>query len=164
MAHDPQGFLRHARTDTPKRPAAERVRDWQPIYLRAKPEEHYKRVVAQGDTRPMNNRPTAMAELRGLLATRAPLYGEADATIDTSSRAVSDSFDALLKRQRTRELALGRSRLSALQLGKALPCELARGRAIRCLRGRLRGGRARGARYQHEQPRVGNAPDLIRNQ
>ncbi|MBV9592828.1 MAG: glutamate synthase subunit beta [Actinobacteria bacterium] len=35
MAHDPQGFLKHARADTPKRPAAERVRDWQPIYLRA---------------------------------------------------------------------------------------------------------------------------------
>ncbi len=35
MAHDPQGFLRHARQDTPKRPVAERLRDWQPIYLRA---------------------------------------------------------------------------------------------------------------------------------
>ncbi|SDJ19094.1 glutamate synthase (NADPH/NADH) small chain [Frankineae bacterium MT45] len=35
MAHDPQGFLRHDRADTPKRPAGERVRDWQPIYLRA---------------------------------------------------------------------------------------------------------------------------------
>ncbi len=36
MAYDPQGFLKHPRVDTPKRPAAERVRDWQPIYLRAK--------------------------------------------------------------------------------------------------------------------------------
>ncbi|MEP6852593.1 MAG: glutamate synthase subunit beta [bacterium] len=35
MAHDPQGFLRHARQDTPKRPVSERLRDWQPIYLRA---------------------------------------------------------------------------------------------------------------------------------
>ena len=35
VAHDPQGFLKHPRVDTPKRPAAERVRDWQPIYLRA---------------------------------------------------------------------------------------------------------------------------------
>jgi glutamate synthase (NADPH) small chain len=34
VAHDPQGFLKHARVDTPKRPSAERVRDWQPIYLR----------------------------------------------------------------------------------------------------------------------------------
>jgi glutamate synthase (NADPH/NADH) small chain len=34
VVHDPQGFLKHPRADTPKRPAAERVRDWQPIYLR----------------------------------------------------------------------------------------------------------------------------------
>ncbi len=34
MVHDPQGFLKFARIDTPKRPASERVRDWQPIYLR----------------------------------------------------------------------------------------------------------------------------------
>ncbi|MDT4914656.1 MAG: glutamate synthase small chain [Pseudonocardiales bacterium] len=38
MAYDPQGFLKHPRVDTPKRPAAERVRDWQPIYLRPKSE------------------------------------------------------------------------------------------------------------------------------
>jgi glutamate synthase (NADPH/NADH) small chain len=35
LAHDPQGFLKHPRVDTPKRPASERVKDWQPIYLRA---------------------------------------------------------------------------------------------------------------------------------
>jgi glutamate synthase (NADPH/NADH) small chain len=38
VAHDPQGFLKHARKDTSKRPPAERVRDWQPIYLRSAPE------------------------------------------------------------------------------------------------------------------------------
>jgi glutamate synthase (NADPH/NADH) small chain len=38
VAYDPQGFLKHPRVDTPKRPAAERVRDWQPIYLRPRSE------------------------------------------------------------------------------------------------------------------------------
>ena len=38
MAHDPQGFLKYGREDLPKRPAEERVRDWQPIYLRARDE------------------------------------------------------------------------------------------------------------------------------
>jgi glutamate synthase (NADPH/NADH) small chain len=38
VAYDPQGFLKHTRLDTPKRPAAERVRDWQPIYLRPESE------------------------------------------------------------------------------------------------------------------------------
>jgi glutamate synthase (NADPH/NADH) small chain len=38
VVHDPQGFLKHPRVDLPKRPAAERVRDWQPIYLRPRAE------------------------------------------------------------------------------------------------------------------------------
>ena len=38
MVYDPRGFLKHDRVDTPKRPPAERVRDWQPIYLRARDE------------------------------------------------------------------------------------------------------------------------------
>jgi glutamate synthase (NADPH) small chain len=38
VAYDPRGFLKHDRVDTPKRPPAERVRDWQPIYLRARDE------------------------------------------------------------------------------------------------------------------------------
>jgi glutamate synthase (NADPH/NADH) small chain len=38
VAHDPQGFLKHPRVGLPKRPAAERVRDWQPIYLRPRDE------------------------------------------------------------------------------------------------------------------------------
>jgi glutamate synthase (NADPH) small chain len=49
VAHDPSGFLKHPRQDTPKRPAAERVRDWQPIYLRARSE-----VVAQQAARCMD--------------------------------------------------------------------------------------------------------------
>jgi glutamate synthase (NADPH/NADH) small chain len=38
VAYDPQGFLKHPRVDLPKRPPAERVRDWQPIYLRPRDE------------------------------------------------------------------------------------------------------------------------------
>jgi len=38
VAYDPQGFLKHSRVDTPKRSTSERVRDWQPIYLRQRPE------------------------------------------------------------------------------------------------------------------------------
>jgi glutamate synthase (NADPH/NADH) small chain len=49
VAHDPHGFLKHPRVDTPKRPPAERVRDWQPIYLRAPAE-----VVAQQADRCMD--------------------------------------------------------------------------------------------------------------
>ena len=66
------------------------------VWLKAKPEEHYRRVVAQGDTRPMKNRPSAMAELRALLASRAPLYKEADETIDTSALGLEGSVKRLV--------------------------------------------------------------------
>ena len=54
------------------------------VWLRARPEDHWNRVVRQGDRRPMADHPQAMADLRALLAAREPLYALADHTIDTS--------------------------------------------------------------------------------
>jgi XRE family transcriptional regulator, aerobic/anaerobic benzoate catabolism transcriptional regulator len=54
------------------------------VWLRAEPEDHWNRVVQQGDRRPMADHPQAMAELRRLIAARRPLYAEAAHTIDTS--------------------------------------------------------------------------------
>jgi len=59
------------------------------VWLRARPEEHWNRVVAQGDQRPMAENPHAFAELRALLAAREKLYARADRTIDTSGRRVA---------------------------------------------------------------------------
>jgi len=61
------------------------------VWLRATPEDHWKRVLGQGDTRPMANRTSAMAELRSILTLRAPLYAEAAETIDTSSVRVAEA-------------------------------------------------------------------------
>jgi XRE family transcriptional regulator, aerobic/anaerobic benzoate catabolism transcriptional regulator len=58
------------------------------VWLRATPEDHWNRVVRQGDRRPMADHPQAMADLRALLAAREPLYAAADRTIDTSGRTV----------------------------------------------------------------------------
>lgn len=55
------------------------------VWLKATPEDHWKRVLGQGDTRPMANRKSAMAELRSILSIRSPLYAEAAQTIDTSN-------------------------------------------------------------------------------
>jgi XRE family aerobic/anaerobic benzoate catabolism transcriptional regulator len=55
------------------------------VWLRATPEDHWNRVVRQGDRRPMADHPQAMADLRSLLAGREPLYALADHTVDTSS-------------------------------------------------------------------------------
>jgi XRE family aerobic/anaerobic benzoate catabolism transcriptional regulator len=54
------------------------------IWLRASAEDHYARVVEQGDTRPMANRKNAMRELRGLLRARRALYERADHAVDTT--------------------------------------------------------------------------------
>ncbi len=54
------------------------------VWLKADPEDHWHRVVDQGDPRPMADNPHAMAELRALLAERAPLYARARYTVDTS--------------------------------------------------------------------------------
>ena len=65
------------------------------VWLRAEPEDHWNRVVRQGDRRPMADHPQAMADLRALLAARDPLYASADHTIDTSGRAVGAIVDDL---------------------------------------------------------------------
>ena len=58
------------------------------VWLRASPEDHWNRVVRQGDKRPMADHPQAMADLRALLASREPLYAAAHHTVDTSGRPI----------------------------------------------------------------------------
>jgi XRE family aerobic/anaerobic benzoate catabolism transcriptional regulator len=63
------------------------------VWLRARAEDHWNRVVAQGDQRPMAGHPVpahAFAELRALLAARTKLYGRAHETIDTTGRSVNE--------------------------------------------------------------------------
>lgn len=58
------------------------------VWLRATPEDHMRRVVEQGDTRPMRDNRRAMDDLRAILDSREPLYARADFTVDTSGRSV----------------------------------------------------------------------------
>jgi XRE family aerobic/anaerobic benzoate catabolism transcriptional regulator len=67
------------------------------IWLKALPEEHMARVVAQGDTRPMAGNAEAMDDLRRILDGRGVLYGQADATVDTAGRTVERSLKELRK-------------------------------------------------------------------
>jgi XRE family transcriptional regulator, aerobic/anaerobic benzoate catabolism transcriptional regulator len=67
------------------------------VWLRAEPEDHWNRVVQQGDRRPMADHPEAMAELRRLLAAREPLYAQAAAAIDTSGLGVEGAADAIMR-------------------------------------------------------------------
>lgn len=65
------------------------------VWLRATPEDHWQRVVDQGDGRPMRGRPGAMMELRALLEARESAYAALDYTIDTSKLGLEASVRAL---------------------------------------------------------------------
>ncbi|HSI53942.1 MAG TPA: helix-turn-helix transcriptional regulator, partial [Ramlibacter sp.] len=69
------------------------------VWLKANPEEHMSRVVAQGDMRPFDSTRGATSEalddLRRILASRESLYARADAVVDTAARTVKQSLKDL---------------------------------------------------------------------
>ncbi len=65
------------------------------VWLRATPEEHMGRVMAQGDFRPMSGNNEAMADLKRILAGREAFYAKADLTWVTSNLDVKESFAGL---------------------------------------------------------------------
>lgn len=56
------------------------------VWLRATPEDHWNRVVEQGDRRPMADNPAAMDQLREMLRSREAAYGQAWFTVDTNDK------------------------------------------------------------------------------
>jgi XRE family aerobic/anaerobic benzoate catabolism transcriptional regulator len=66
------------------------------VWLKASPEEHMARVIAQGDMRPFKGRSAALEEIRTLLADRERLYRRADLVLDTSGKSTRASFSQLL--------------------------------------------------------------------
>ena len=65
------------------------------VWIKAQPEEHMSRVMAQGDFRAMAGSGQAMEDLRRILEAREPLYAKADMHLDTSSSSVEESFSKL---------------------------------------------------------------------
>ena len=80
------------------------------VWLRARPEEHMQRVIAQGDMRPFSAQMrgkaastksgspvpnTALDEIRRLLADREPLYSRADAIVETTGKSPRAALDEL---------------------------------------------------------------------
>jgi len=66
------------------------------VWLRASADAHWRRVIRQGDPRPMVGRPAAKSELRRLLARRAPLYRRARLHVDTSRLDVAGSVRSIV--------------------------------------------------------------------
>lgn len=66
------------------------------VWLKASPAEHMQRVVTQGDMRPMAGNAEAMDDLKRILVSRAPMYGKAELSLDTSGKAQDENFAQLL--------------------------------------------------------------------
>jgi XRE family aerobic/anaerobic benzoate catabolism transcriptional regulator len=67
------------------------------VWVRADPHEHMKRVMAQGDMRPMGNSARAMEDLISILKSREPLYAKADAALTTSGKTPEQNLAELLR-------------------------------------------------------------------
>jgi XRE family aerobic/anaerobic benzoate catabolism transcriptional regulator len=67
------------------------------IWLQASAREHWRRVLDQGDTRPMRDNPGSFGQLEALLHTRAPNYARADLTVTTSGRAPAEVAGEIAK-------------------------------------------------------------------
>jgi XRE family transcriptional regulator, aerobic/anaerobic benzoate catabolism transcriptional regulator len=65
------------------------------VWLRASPDQHMARVAAQGDMRPMASSRQAMDDLQAILVARAPLYGRANASVDTSETDETAALEQL---------------------------------------------------------------------
>ena len=67
------------------------------VWIKARPEDHMSRVMAQGDFRPMAANRAAMADLVAILEARRADYARAEAEVDTSGAALEQSFAELLR-------------------------------------------------------------------
>jgi len=66
------------------------------VWVRAEPVEHMKRVMAQGDMRPMANSARAMDDLISILRSREPLYAKAEIALSTSGKTPEQTMAELL--------------------------------------------------------------------
>jgi XRE family transcriptional regulator, aerobic/anaerobic benzoate catabolism transcriptional regulator len=67
------------------------------VWIKARPEEHMRRVMAQGDFRPMAKNREAMSDLVAILDARSADYARAEAELDTSGDAEPESFAKLIE-------------------------------------------------------------------
>jgi XRE family aerobic/anaerobic benzoate catabolism transcriptional regulator len=73
------------------------LRETTTVWLKAKPEDYWNRVIRQGDRRPVDQHPQAREALRQLVARRDPLYARAELAVETSTLGPAEAVDALIK-------------------------------------------------------------------
>ncbi len=65
------------------------------VWLRAKPQDHWNRVIEQGDKRPMAENPHAFSELKALLSARETLYANSNFVIDTTGLSIDEVVEEI---------------------------------------------------------------------
>lgn len=66
------------------------------VWLQATPSDHMRRVIEQGDFRPMEHNRDAMKDLVAILDARKADYGRAHARLDTSGKSIEACVDELV--------------------------------------------------------------------
>ena len=67
------------------------------VWLHARPDEYMRRLVEQGDVRPMESQEDAMSDLRRILSERNELWATAHASIDTNDKSIEDCVTELIR-------------------------------------------------------------------
>lgn len=72
------------------------------IWLQATPEDHFSRVLAQGDVRTLPGNRNGVDDIRLTLQSRASFYAKADLTYNTSGKTLPEAFAGLMELLHTR--------------------------------------------------------------
>jgi XRE family transcriptional regulator, aerobic/anaerobic benzoate catabolism transcriptional regulator len=88
------------------------------VWVRAEPEDHMKRVMAQGDMRPMANNTRAMDDLISILRSREPLYAKAEVALTTTGKTPEQNLTELLRIMAVPDTRLARQRSGSPTLDK----------------------------------------------
>jgi XRE family aerobic/anaerobic benzoate catabolism transcriptional regulator len=74
------------------------------VWLKATPEEHMARVVAQGDLRPIEGNREAMEDLKQIIGSRTQFYAKADQSVDTGGVEQQEAYYRLADQLRDSRL------------------------------------------------------------
>ena len=74
------------------------LKNFYTVWIKASPKEHMKRVIKQGDLRPISSNPKAMEDLNNILKERQHLYSKASEIVNTENKDKSFSYKDLVSK------------------------------------------------------------------
>ena len=74
------------------------LKNFYTIWIKASPKEHMKRVIKQGDLRPISSNPKAMEDLNNILKERQHLYSKASEIVNTENKDKNFSYKDLVSK------------------------------------------------------------------